>query len=41
MHGVVLLPGLVKLDLGIGGGLAGDGGEVLGVVLHFCLFILG
>ena len=26
------LPGLVRLDLGVGGGLDGDSGEVLGVV---------
>ena len=29
---VVILPGLVRLDLGIGGGLVGDGEEVIGVV---------
>ena len=30
--GVIVLPGLVRLDLGVGGGLDGDGGEVVGVV---------
>ena len=37
VHGVVhgalgVLPGLVRLDLGIGGGLDGGGEEVVGVV---------
>ena len=27
-----VLPGLVRLDLGVGGGLDGDGEEVVGVV---------
>ena len=27
-----VLPGLVRLDLGVGGGLDGDGDEVVGVV---------
>ena len=27
-----VLPGLVRLDLGVGGGLDGDGKEVVGVV---------
>ena len=29
---MVQLSGLVRLDLGVGGGLDGDGGEVVGVV---------
>ena len=29
---ICVLPGLVRLDLGIGGGLDGDGEEVVGVV---------
>ena len=27
-----IVPGLVRLDLGIGGGLVGDGEEVIGLV---------
>ena len=30
--GVVLLPGLVMLELGVGSGLDGEGEEVVGVV---------
>ena len=32
MGGAWLLPGLVRLDLGVGGGLDGYGEEVVGVV---------
>ena len=39
---VSILPGLVRLDLSIGGGLVEDGEEVIGVkLIHGCSAVAG